>query len=195
MESSRADHHLHRFLPCLILPQNEKYAHLKKLGHKKLKLVKADLVDYQSICSAINGCHGVFHVASPVPSTSVPNPQVDLIEPAVNGTLNVLKACSEAKVKRVVVVSSVAAVSMNPSWPEGQVMDENCWSDAEYCKTTNNWYCYSKTVAETEALEYAKASGINIITLLPTLVLGPMLQQATNASSLILIKLMKGQYH
>lgn len=63
--------------------------------------------------------------------------QVELVEPAVNGTLNVLKACSEAKVGRVVVVSSVAAVLMKPNWPKDQVMDETCWSDKEYCRETN----------------------------------------------------------
>lgn len=60
--------------------------------------------------------------------------QAALIEPAVKGTLNVLKASLEAKVKRVVSVSSVVAVDMNPTWPEGQVMDETCWSDKEYCR-------------------------------------------------------------
>ncbi|CAI9115304.1 OLC1v1016170C1 [Oldenlandia corymbosa var. corymbosa] len=177
-------------------PENEKYAHLKKLGDEEnqLKLVKADLLDYQSILAAVNGCHGVFHVASPVPSSSVPNPQVELVEPAVNGTLNVLRACSASNIKRVVVVSSVSAVMMNPNWPEDQVIDENCWSDADYCKTTNNWYSYSKTVAEIEALEYAKMNGLNVITLLPSLVLGPMLQQAANASSLVLINLMAEGY-
>ena len=62
--------------------------------------------------------------------------QVEVIEPAVKGTLNVLKACMEAKVKRLVYVSSVAAVSLNPKWPKGQVMDETCWSDPEFCATT-----------------------------------------------------------
>lgn len=62
--------------------------------------------------------------------------QVELIEPAVKGTLNVLKASLEAKVKRVVFVSSVAAVAVNPTWPEDQVMDETCWSDKEYCRKT-----------------------------------------------------------
>jgi nucleoside-diphosphate-sugar epimerase len=62
--------------------------------------------------------------------------QVDLLAPAVTGTMNVLKACSEAKVKRVVMVSSVAAVMVNPNWPQGKAMDEDCWSDVEYCRTT-----------------------------------------------------------
>ena len=59
-----------------------------------------------------------------------------MIEPAVKGTRNVLEACVDAKVKRVVVVSSVAAVFFNPSWPQGRVIDESCWSDKEYCKAT-----------------------------------------------------------
>lgn len=58
-----------------------KYEHLKKLENasEKLKLFKADLLDYDSISDAIQGCNGVFHVASPVPSTSVPNPQASLL--------------------------------------------------------------------------------------------------------------------
>lgn len=62
--------------------------------------------------------------------------QVQLIEPAVKGTINVLEACSEANVKRVVVVSSGKAVSENPDWPKGRVMDETCWSDKEHCRRT-----------------------------------------------------------
>ncbi|KAI8549237.1 hypothetical protein RHMOL_Rhmol06G0010600 [Rhododendron molle] len=85
--------------------------------------------------------------------------KVQLIEPAVKGTINVLEACSEANVKRVVVVSSGKAVSENPDWPKGRVMDETCWLD--------------------------------VVRVCPTLVLGPMLQSTTNASSLVLIKLLK----
>lgn len=62
--------------------------------------------------------------------------QVEVLEPAVKGTLNVLKACVEAKVNRVVFVSSAAAVGLNPRWPKDQIMDETCWSDKEYCRTT-----------------------------------------------------------
>lgn len=177
-------------------PADEKYAHSKTIdkASENLKLFKADLLDYNSLCSAIKGCEGVFHVASPVPSTTVPNPEVELIEPAVKGTLNVLRACDEAKVKRVVIVSSVVAVCMNPSLPKGQVMDENWWSDKEYCRATKNWYCLSKTEAESEAWEFAKRSGLDVVTICPSLILGPNLHSAVSASSKVLIKLLREGY-
>ncbi|KAK5832722.1 cinnamoyl-CoA reductase 1-like [Gossypium arboreum] len=177
-------------------PGDAKYAHLNQFerASHNLQLFKADVLDYDSLCSAITGCTGVFHVASPVPSTIVPNPQEEVIEPAVKGTLNVLKACVESNVKRVVVVSSVAAVSLNPRWPVGQIKDEACWSDKEYCAATKNWYCLSKTEAESEAFEFAKKSGLDVVTVCPTLVLGPLLQSAINASSKVLINLLKGEY-
>ena len=56
-----------------------------------------------------------------------------MIRPAVEGTLNVLKACSEAQVRRVVHVSSCSTVVWNPSWPLDKIMDEDCWSDKEFC--------------------------------------------------------------
>ncbi|VVA23178.1 PREDICTED: cinnamoyl-CoA reductase [Prunus dulcis] len=177
-------------------PSNDKYAHLKKLdkASENLQLFKADLLDYESLRAGILGCDGVFHVASPVPSSTVPNPEVEVVEPAVKGTLNVLKACLEAKVKRVVFVSSVAAVIMNPRWSEGQLLDETCWSDKEYCRKTENWYSLSKTSAEWEALEFARRNGLDLVTVCPTLILGPILQSTVNASTLVLIKLLKEGY-
>jgi nucleoside-diphosphate-sugar epimerase len=69
--------------------------------------------------------------------TQVARPaQVELLAPAVSGTLNVLRACREAGVRRVVVVSSVGAVFVNPNLPDGPAMDEDCWSDEDYCRTT-----------------------------------------------------------
>ncbi|ONK79005.1 uncharacterized protein A4U43_C01F1890 [Asparagus officinalis] len=176
-------------------PGDEKNAHLRNLdgGSGNLQLFKVDLLDYDAIASAIAGCEGVFHVASPVPSTKVPNPEVDVIAPAVTGTLNVLKASSEAKVKRVVMVSSAAAVRMTPNFPIDKVMDEDCWSDNEYCKKTENWYCLSKTMAEREAITYAEKHGLDLVTVCPSLVLGPLLQSTVNASSLFLVNILKGK--
>ncbi|KAG2379729.1 Cinnamoyl-CoA reductase [Vigna angularis] len=183
-------------------PGSEKYEHLKKLegASENLTLFKADLLNYESILSAIAGCTAVFHVASPVPSTIVPNPQasliisfVEVIEPAVQGTTNVLQACLETKVQRVVYVSSISAISIGPNMPKDKVIDESYWSDKDYCKKTQNWYCYSKTEAEEQALDFGKRTGLDVVSICPSIVWGPILQSTTvNASSLVLPKLLKG---
>ncbi|KAF5952644.1 hypothetical protein HYC85_010588 [Camellia sinensis] len=87
------------------------------------------MLEYEGLCSAIAGCTGVIHLASPTPfeHIPIPNPVVEFVESAIKGTRNVLNACLKAKVKKVVVVSSVAAVMDQP-------IDENCWSDPAFCK-------------------------------------------------------------
>lgn len=176
-------------------PGDAKNAHLAAMdgAADRLRLFRAELLDYGSVAAAIAGCDGVFHVASPVPMTyPIGDPEVELLAPAVTGTKNVLKACSEAKVKRVVVVSSVAAVMVNPAWPQNEAMDEACWSDVEFCRTTQNWYCLSKTLAELEALDYAKRSGLDVVSVCPSLVIGPLLQSTVNASSSVIVDCLKG---
>lgn len=66
-----------------------------------------------------------------------------MMEPTVKGILNVLSGCVEAKVNRVVVVSSVAAITMNPGSPKGQAKDETCWSDKEYLKSIKVHFVYN----------------------------------------------------
>ena len=67
-----------------------------------------------------------------------------MVEPAVIGTRNIIKACEMAKVKKLVVVSSLAAVVLNPKWPKDRPKDEECWSDREFCKTIEvSSYTYS----------------------------------------------------
>lgn len=60
--------------------------------------------------------------------------QVELLEPAITGTRNVIRACEKGKVKKLVVVSSAGAVYGNPNWPKHVAKDEDCWSDPEFCR-------------------------------------------------------------
>ncbi|KAL0906327.1 hypothetical protein M5K25_024811 [Dendrobium thyrsiflorum] len=115
---------------------SEKNAHLRKMDKaaENLQLFKADLLDYNAIEAAIFGCEGVFHVASPVILSGISNPEVELIRPALLGTRNIFKACSKTNIKRVVVVSSNAAIAINPDWPHGTIMDERCWLDEDFCR-------------------------------------------------------------
>ncbi|KAL5200259.1 hypothetical protein ABZP36_021462 [Zizania latifolia] len=175
-------------------PGDGKNAHLKALegAGERLQLFKADLLDYDSVASAVAGCEGVFHVASPVPSSRSTNPEAEVIAPAVTGTLNVLKACYEAKVKRVVMVSSVVSVGVNPNWPKDKIFNEDSWSDEDICRKNQDWYYLSKTLAEREAFAYAAKTGLDIVTICPSLVIGPLIQSTVNASSKLLINYFKG---
>ncbi|XP_078439343.1 cinnamoyl-CoA reductase 1-like [Wolffia australiana] len=173
-------------------PDDPKNTHLRKLDNaENLHLFKADLLDYESLSAAIAGCEGVFHVACPVPVQDFADPEVEMIPPAVDGTLNVLKACSKG-VRRIVLVSSLAAVGWNLSWPLDKVVDEDCWSDKEFCKNAGFWYAFSKTVSEEKAVDYSKSNGLDLVTLCPSLVIGPLLQPTINASIEQFIEFLKG---
>ncbi|TVU08210.1 hypothetical protein EJB05_41604 [Eragrostis curvula] len=176
-------------------PNDPKNAHLAALdgAGERLRLFKADVVGYASMAAAVAGCDGVFHVASPVPAANPANPDAEVLAPAVTGTRNVLMACEDANIRRVVVVSSTAAVFMNPEIPDGAVVDEDCWSDEDYCRTTQMWYCLSKTLAERAARAYAARTGMDVVTVCPPLVLGPLLQSTVNTSSLRLLTCLKGE--
>ncbi|CAN6440919.1 unnamed protein product [Victoria cruziana] len=139
-------------------PDDKKNEHLKTLENssEKLQFFKADLLDYDGLYYAIFGCDGVFHVASPLPMHAVVDPEKEIVDPAVKGTLNVLKASSEARVKRVVFVSTGATITMTPNPPNDNFYDERCWSDIEFLRAKENWYPLSKTMAEQQAWQYAK---------------------------------------
>eukprot|EP01018_Ginkgo_biloba_P000118 Gb_06804 [translate_table: standard] len=170
-------------------PDDEKYEHLRKLegAKERLVLVKADILHYDSLVSAIHGCHGVFHMACLL--TDDPK---QVIEPAVKGTENVLEACAEIGVKRVVLTSSIGAVYMDPNRNPDALVHDDCWSDLDYCIRTKNWYCYAKTVAEREAWKHAKERNLDLVVINPSLVLGPLLQSAMNASTAHIMKYLTG---
>ncbi|KAL1325281.1 hypothetical protein HN51_035363 [Arachis hypogaea] len=165
-----------------------KVEHLTKLegAKERLQLLKANLLEEGSFDSAVQGCDGVFHTASPF-YRDVNDPQAELLDPAVKGTLNVLQACVKSQsVKRVVLTSSMAAVTFNgrPLTPE-VVVDETWFSDPELCKESKSWYWYvlSKTLAEDAAWKFAKENNIRLVTINPAMVIGPLLQPVLNTSA------------
>uniref|UniRef100_A0A0A9HC03 3-beta hydroxysteroid dehydrogenase/isomerase domain-containing protein n=1 Tax=Arundo donax TaxID=35708 RepID=A0A0A9HC03_ARUDO len=76
------------------------------------------------MAAAILGCEGVFHVATPVPSGDLTDPEAEMLGPAVTGTKNVLKASLAEKARRMVVVSSMVTIEINPKdWPKDKIKD------------------------------------------------------------------------
>ncbi|KAL6996716.1 NADPH-cytochrome p450 reductase [Sarracenia purpurea var. burkii] len=115
-----------------------------------------------------------------------------MVEPAINGTKNVVIAAAEAQVRRVVFTSSIGAVTMDPNREPDTIVDESFWSDLEFCKNTKNWYCYAKAMAEQAAWEVAKEKGVDLVVVNPVLVLGPLLQPILNASTIHILKYLNG---
>ncbi|GLJ37374.1 hypothetical protein SUGI_0758410 [Cryptomeria japonica] len=170
-------------------PDDGKYEHLRALegGKERLHLVQTDILDYDSLVSVIRGCDGVFHMACLL--TDDPE---QVIEPTVKGTANVLGACAECGVKRIVLTSSIGAVYMDPKRDPHLVLDEECYSDLDYCIKTKNWYCYAKTVAEKAAWKVAQERNLDMVVVNPSLVLGPLLQRSINASTAHIMKYLTG---
>ncbi|CAN1813523.1 Phenylacetaldehyde reductase [Linum perenne] len=173
----------------------KKTAHLLELdgAEERLHLYRADLLEEGSFDSAVRGCVGVFHTASPV-SFDVADPQVEVVDPAVNGTLNVLKSCAKSpSVKRVIVTSSIASMfyTGKPS-TEDTVADETWFSDPAVCRDLQVWYQLSKTLAESAAWEFAKENNIDLVTINPGFVNGPFLQPTPTFSAEMVLNLVNG---
>ena len=158
----------------------------------RLRLFQIDLLDYDSIFEAINGCVGVFHLASPCIIDQVLDPEKELLDPAIKGTVNVLSAAKAVGVKRVVVTSSTSAITPSPNWPPDKVKAEDCWTDVEYSKLKGLWYTLSKTLAEKAAWEFAKENGFDVVVVNPGTVMGPVIPPTLNASMLTLLRLLQG---
>ncbi|CAI0450130.1 unnamed protein product [Linum tenue] len=173
-----------------------KTEHLRALdgASERLQLFKANLLEEGSFDSVVQGCDGVFHTASPF-YHDVQDPQKELIDPAVKGTLNVLNSCAKTQsIKRVVLTSSIAAVAYNgkPRTPE-VVLDETWFSNPDFCRETKLWYVVSKTLAEDAAWKLAKEKGMDMVTINPAMVIGPLLQPTLNTSAAAVLSIMKGR--
>ena len=156
--------------------------------------VAADLLRDDGWSQAMQGCAFVLHVASPFPLQDPPNLD-DQIRPAREGALRVLKAATRAGIKRVVMTSSVVAITM--PWPEaplGHVFTEADWTNPKRPDLTA--YIVSKTLAEQAAWDYVKGEprAPELAAVNPAIVLGPA-TDADISSSHEVIKLMaKGAY-
>jgi dihydroflavonol-4-reductase len=150
-----------------------KAAHLAGLA----ELVTADLESDEGWAGAVAGCRYVLHVASPFPLAD-PADENELIRPAVQGTLRVLRACAASgTVKRVVLTSSVAAV--RPTRPGPGPLTEADWADTD----GHDPYQQSKTLAERAAWDFVHANGRpELVVINPGLVLGPVQHAAAGTS-------------
>jgi nucleoside-diphosphate-sugar epimerase len=154
----------------------------------RLSFVAADLTGDAGWPAAVAGCEYVLHIASPFPA-SMPKDENELIVPAREGTLRVLKAARDAGVKRVVMTSSFAAVGYGHAQQEA-MFTENDWTDPTQPDVMP--YTKSKTLAERAAWDFIarEGAGLELAVVNPVAVFGPVLGPDYATSILLVQKMM-----
>ena len=183
------------------LSQKDKSAHLTALAVNStgtLTFFEADLLKNGSFTEAMAGCELVIHTASPFKISGLKNAQKELVEPALEGTKNVLESVNAtASVKRVVLTSSIAAVygdAVDIQKTANGIFTEADWNFSS--SVDHQPYPYSKTLAEKLAWEMAgKQSRWDLLTINPGFILGPSLSKRTDSTSIdIMIQLATGKF-
>jgi nucleoside-diphosphate-sugar epimerase len=156
----------------------------------RLSFVEADLERDAGWTDAVAGCEYVLHVASPFPP-AVPRDEDELIVPAREGALRVLRAARDAGVKRVVLTSSFAAIGYGHA-PQQAPFDERSWTDVRGADVRP--YVKSKALAERAAWDFIAGEGgrLELSVVNPVGVFGPVLGADYSTSILIVQRLMDG---
>jgi nucleoside-diphosphate-sugar epimerase len=156
----------------------------------RLALFAADLESDPGWAEAAAGCDYVLHVASPFPMT-VPKHEDELIIPAREGALRVLRASRDAGVKRVVLTSSFAAIGYGQA-PRATPFDETNWTNPEAGDVQP--YAKSKTLAERAAWDFIarEGGGLELSVVNPVAVLGPLLGPDYSTSIILVQRLLDG---
>lgn len=156
----------------------------------RLELVAADLMKDEGWQDAVQGCRFVLHIASPLPLRP-PRDENELIVPARDGALRVLRAAVAEKVERVVLTSSVAAVVYGHPRDGSRTFDERDWTELT---PEVGAYEKSKTIAERAAWDYLEGlpadQRVELVALNPGLVLGPLLGAEFSTSGEVVRKLL-----
>ena len=156
----------------------------------RLSFIAADLEHDAGWSEAVAGCEYVLHVASPFPP-SIPRHEDELIVPARDGALRVLRASRDAGVKRVVLTSSFAAIGYGHKQRETP-FDETNWTDPDGDDVQA--YAKSKTLAERAAWDFVANEGgdLELSVVNPVGVFGPVLGPDYSISILLVQRLMDG---
>jgi len=165
--------------------------HVRDLSN--LSFVSLDLLADEGWAKAFEGAEYVIHTASPVPS-QIPRREKDIIQPAVEGTKRALKFAAEAKVKRLVLTSSIVAIMYGHE--EGKIdFTEEDWSNMDHPKDKSA-YTKSKTLAEKAAWDFIEAdkSGLELSVINPGMVLGPIMESDYGTSAIVVKKLLEGKF-
>jgi nucleoside-diphosphate-sugar epimerase len=159
-----------------------------------IEFATADLLQDAGWDEAVAGCTYVQHVASPFPLQNPKDPD-EVIRPAREGAVRVLRAASRGGVKRVVLTSSIVAIDLPwPDTPLGHIFTETDWTNPE--RPDISTYVVSKTLAERAAWDFMRSERppCELAVVNPAFVLGPVLDADLSTSQEVLRLMGTGAY-
>jgi len=168
-------------------------ATLKRAGAdvSRLEFVALDLLSDKGWDEAMEGVRYLQHTASPF-VIDLPEDKMDLIRPAVEGTERALNAALRANVERIVLTSSMAAIAYGHDKTRTKPFTDKDWTNLNGRDV--NAYIESKTLAEQRAWDIMRAAGrdVDLTTINPSAILGPLLDEDPGTSALIVKRLLDG---
>jgi len=158
-----------------------------------LEIVAADLSSDDGWSEAMQDISGVLHVASPFPVAEPAHPD-DVLRPAIDGTMRVLKAAIANRVPRFVQTSSSVAIMYGHPHTRTAPFTEDDWTVVDSAGVST--YAKSKTLAERAARDFiAQAKpDIHYSTINPGFVLGPLLDADVGTSGEVILMFLRGKY-
>lgn len=154
------------------ITNQDKIKTIKAMG---VEIVEANLLDKSSLKRAFEGQDGIFQIAAGFKMHSG-NPDLDIRKPAIEGTINVLDAAHDCGINKIVYTSSVAAIGSSAN---GQKKNENNWND-----DASEYYAKSKNDAERILWERADELNLKVVTILPSMIIGPNFNKHTPSTYL-----------
>ncbi|MBS1660766.1 MAG: aldehyde reductase [Bacteroidetes bacterium] len=171
--------------------KEEVFAMLREGGihsFENLSFVEADLTRDDNWDTAVGDCTYILHVASPI-HLELPKHENDMILPAVEGTIRVLRAASRAGVKRVVMTSNFGAVGYSHK-DKAKVITEESWTDPN--EKGLSAYNKSKVLSERAAWNFIKTESLELTTINPMGIFGPSLSPTLSSGYGMLLKVIDG---
>ena len=176
------------------LGKKDKVKEMLKTGgitsFEDIDFIEADLNDDENWAEAVKGCEYVMHVASPI-FLRLPKHEDEMIVPAVNGTLRILKAARESGVRRVVLTSSFGAVGYSHTDPNTLITEKE-WTNPN--DKSLSAYLKSKTLAEKAAWDFMAREGgsLELTVINPMAIYGPSLGPDLSSGFELVKKILDG---
>ncbi len=149
------------------------------LSNLDCEILHCDFLDLDSLRKSFKNVEVLYHVAAVFKHWAI-DEEKEIVSPNVEGTINVFKIAKEAGIKKIIYVSTMASLEHTRRNEKGEIKNDS-WNTSNQ----DNPYARSKTLAEQKAWELAADFGLDLITVLPSTIIGGEFKKSTETINLM----------